>query len=186
MVDGSVRMNITVPAALKKRMDGVKERVNWSAIASRAFETEIDRIHKQREIEGMNEIAKRLRETKREAEAKKDAMYAEGFEAGKDWAANRAKAIELENMYDNYINKLGGKFDETNECNRVRWDTDNIPVFMLYVLAGGAEVCEYGDFTDRTGIWRDVEEHELKDYIREAIGFAEGAMAVWEEVKDQI
>lgn len=189
MVDGSVRMNITVPAALKKRMDGVKERVNWSAIASRAFEAEIDRIHEQREIEGMSEIVKRLRETKRAEEAKKDEVYAEGFEAGKAWAAENATATELGNMYENYQTKLRGQLDEDTSLNGVSWYDDNSPTYLILELAGGTETSDWSDFHDRLGFDNRTlcaEMPELKENIRYCIAFVEGAVAVWEEVKDQI
>jgi hypothetical protein len=47
------RTTITVPADLKRRMDAVKEEVNWSALAASAFEAKLAEIAKKKEIKKM-------------------------------------------------------------------------------------------------------------------------------------
>ncbi len=38
------RMTVSLPVALKRRMERVKGRTNWSAVASRAFEDELENL----------------------------------------------------------------------------------------------------------------------------------------------
>ncbi len=38
---GATRTNISLPRELKARMDQVKEPVNWSAVAGKAFEAKL-------------------------------------------------------------------------------------------------------------------------------------------------
>jgi hypothetical protein len=47
-VGKSCRTTITVPAELKARMNAVDEKVNWSAVASQAFEQKLDEIERYR------------------------------------------------------------------------------------------------------------------------------------------
>lgn len=44
------RMTISVPGNLRERMQAVTEDVNWSAIASRAFEAAIAQIEARKQV----------------------------------------------------------------------------------------------------------------------------------------
>ena len=60
-VTGSHRTTISVPLELKKRMDKVKEDVNWSALACRAFEQKLAEVASKKENKTMNDVITRLR-----------------------------------------------------------------------------------------------------------------------------
>ena len=58
------RMNISVPDNLKDHMDGAEESVNWSKVASRAFEIELGEIAKRKKVKDMNSVVQRLKASK--------------------------------------------------------------------------------------------------------------------------
>ena len=53
---GTVRMNISIPTRLKRRMDKVKVDVNWSATACRAFEDAIAEIETAKNLESAGHV----------------------------------------------------------------------------------------------------------------------------------
>ena len=61
----TARTTISIPRALKSRMDEVTENVNWSAVAARSFEDKLAEIISRKEIREMEEVVERLRASKR-------------------------------------------------------------------------------------------------------------------------
>lgn len=59
----AIRTTISIPDALKDRMNAVTERVNWSAVASAAFENEIAKIEVKRRNDQFRQIVERLKGT---------------------------------------------------------------------------------------------------------------------------
>ena len=89
---GSFRTTISVPLGLKARMDRVKEPVNWSALACRAFEAKLAEIAAGKENKVMCDVVERLRASLRSEQGQ---SFNEGYEAGTRWAENKATAAEL-------------------------------------------------------------------------------------------
>ena len=91
----SPRLNISVPQNLKKRMDKVREPVNWSALACEAFERELGEIASRKETKKMTDVIQRLRASRMKGDSESKRL---GREAGQYWAKDRAEAHELERL----------------------------------------------------------------------------------------
>jgi hypothetical protein len=91
------RTTITIPPDLKERMDAVKEEVNWSALAARAFEEKLIEIASRKAEQSVNDVIRRLRASKCRSE---DERFKEGEKAGREWAKTKAEYEELDNVGD--------------------------------------------------------------------------------------
>jgi hypothetical protein len=214
------RTTISVPADLKRRMDTLKESVNWSALACRAFEDKLAEIATKAEQDGLDAIIQRLRATK------PDLIYQQGQQDGRRWASEQAECddlLRLERLHDR--KRAGGeweKFFDRDYGHRLTWE--EIKEFFSAVKAGQElrmppsypdvdayvgerlmmAVCPrlstgdsgIGDIHFDFDCWRSicqrfwksfVGDDDFKDdhpsYVR---GFAEGALALWGEVKDKL
>jgi hypothetical protein len=78
-----VLTTVSVPRELKARMKAAGGAVNWSAVATRAFEAKLLELESQREAGSMDEVFARL-DAAEELEAKED--YQAGLNAGREWA----------------------------------------------------------------------------------------------------
>lgn len=87
------RTTISISDDLKKRMDRVKEPVNWSAIAKEAFELKLGEIARNRKEKTMENVIERLRASKIQ---RVNTVERLGREAGRTWATNVAEYDELE------------------------------------------------------------------------------------------
>src|SRR5438477_10267197 len=92
---GPFRTTISLPGNLKARMDRVKEPVNWSALACRAFEGKLAEIASRKECKAMTDVVERLRVSLRNEQGK---SFNEGFGAGRKWAENLATAAQLKQL----------------------------------------------------------------------------------------
>ncbi len=68
----SAHTTVTVPQALRERMMGVEEYVNWSAIASAAFERKLIDIEGMKKERNLLGVLKRLQRAAEELEEAKD------------------------------------------------------------------------------------------------------------------
>jgi len=91
------RTTISVPDDLKKRMDRVKEPVNWSAVAAKAFDLKLGELARNRKEKTMDSVVERLRASKIQHV---NAVERLGREAGRMWASNVAEYDELEHIAD--------------------------------------------------------------------------------------
>ena len=89
------RTTISVSDDLKKRMDRVKEPVNWSAIAAEAFELKLGEFARKRERKTMDNVIERLRASKIQ---RVNVVQRLGSEAGRVWATDVAEYDELERI----------------------------------------------------------------------------------------
>jgi hypothetical protein len=176
---GTSRTTISVPVALKKRMDEATEPVNWSAIAAAAFQQKLSEIAERKDRKTMSDAIERLRGSKRKSDT---AEYKEGEAAGRDWAMHTAEAAQLERLRV-YLDTFLGH-DEV-----LLFD----PVASAY---SGAEVIyfsidpECGEDRDSAdGFWTmALGETETEQTIQpESVrGFVQGALDVWNEVRTQL
>ena len=91
------RTTITVPADLKARMDQVKQPVNWSALACRAFEHKLAELITEKGTRNMSDVILRLRASKQRLDSE---LYKEGKGNGEAWAKDEAEAEELQALAD--------------------------------------------------------------------------------------
>ena len=100
---GTSRINLSVPSALKARMDAEPD-INWSRLASAAFERELDD----------RDVARRLAST--------DDREQRGRTAGTRWARKRATRKQLRGVADMVASDGWGRFfdDEGWSLNVLR------------------------------------------------------------------
>jgi hypothetical protein len=170
---GVIRMNVSVRRELKARMDAVASSVNWSAVASQAFEAKLLQLASQKETGKMRDVIERLKAAA-ELEANKD--YQEGFQAGQTWAKKDATPKQLRRLAkyiedwpaldwwegDGVVNALALTI---LNLSRDESDQGTLDAFWEGAL---------GDLAPRIS---DL------DFLR---GFSEGAMDVWGQVWDKL
>lgn len=176
----TTRMNITVPEELKARMDRVKVPVNWSATACQAFETKLAEIATQRRIESMSSVIERLRESDKEGH---DETYRAGMTAGKNWAKREAKAGELRRLERSRAKVRDYEWDMLfDENSNNAYAPCEWVVFDIRPNTDGNR--EAAD-----EFWENVLGVGYQAFISDEQfikGFAEGALDVWADVKDQL
>ena len=206
---GVVRTNISLPRELKARMDKV-QGVNWSAVASEAFERKLLELASKKEAKGMDEVIARWKAAA-QLEANRD--YQEGRELGEKWAKDKATPRQLRRLQALVDNP---KWTLTEWLNYVA--ADGMTVELMNQLADNPEIApklaEVGALpysgAMQTGIGRalywclfpdrvadhheieafwlsalDTRQHaiEMHDFAR---GFVEGAIGVWEKGRGKL
>jgi hypothetical protein len=174
------RRTITVRADLKARMDEIKEEVNWSAVACLAFERKVAEIMRRKGVRAMQSTIERLRESKKKPD---ETRFREGFETGQAWAKNSAEAEELARL---------AAFHDS--CQRNSWGWEGF--FQMPEGCSAYSAAEQIAFQiigedqcpgreEASDFWESVA-HQGRppgEFVR---GFAEGALDVWGQVKDEI
>jgi hypothetical protein len=175
------RTTISVPPELKEQMEAVEISVNWSALACRAFEDKLAEIAAHKEKKDMNDIVARLRASKRQSE---DEHYKEGFEAGREWAGDTAEAEDLQRL-ERWASETRQRYPGWDRLFTIGDGTDT-PVSYLVVKAAWSE--EDIDGYSYENFWEQAlgDNTLAKDDPSFVKGFVEGALALWDEVKDQL
>jgi hypothetical protein len=173
-----VRTTISVPRDLKRRMEKVKEPVNWSAVACRAFEDKLGEIATKKEKKTMEDVIERLRASKRQSDSD-DHQW--GRECGESWVKDSADARDLERLEALFERSLPGdwqsffdsRFESTAHTTAERFYFEIVP---------GAN----GDSASAADFWETIagEDSDLNDeFVR---GVAEGALDIWRKIKNQL
>ena len=178
------RTTISIPDALKARMDAITESVNWSQVAAVAFELHLGKIATARKEKDKSALVSRLRASKI---TRGDKDYADGFRSGGHWAEDEASYAHLDNMSKIY------------ETRKQDFDFDSDSPITAKGVAQMTSVTDYGDWLPRyeiiTAFWEKgvFNMTPLGPYEKEAIanrnwlrGFVEGAVSVFESVKEDL
>jgi len=176
---GTSRTTISVPVALKKRMDKATEHVNWSSIAAAAFEQKLSEIAERKDRKTMNDVIERLRGSRRKSDT---AEYREGEAAGSNWAMHNAEAAQLERLRE-YLDGLSGH-DAVLVFDPVGSAYSGAEYIYSVIDPECAEDREAADC-----FWTMVlGETETEQTIRpESVrGFVQGALDVWNKVRTQL
>ncbi len=170
------KMTIYVPDELKTRMDGEKG-VSWSPIACRAFEAKLAESITKRGTRNMQDVVARLRNSR--TQRQNDETVA-GRAAGQDWAKQRAEAHELERLEKLVYPSEGWEVLLIDTPNQA-FSTAEIVFFAIFPDANGDRRAAECFWTDESGFedYRSV----TTDFVR---GFGEGAIELWDSVKDQL
>ncbi len=167
-VPGSVRRSVSLPAELEQRIRACSEvnRVNWSNVAARAFERELE-FHEamSKGAKNMKATIERLKRGKADAESKD---RAEGVEIGKKWATDSAEYDELVGVASIDSDWATAESTERDElqgelCSKLDCNSYDFQVSVLGFVSGDAEL--------------------TRGFL---VGFYEGVMSVWNEVKDSL
>jgi hypothetical protein len=173
------KMTVYVPGNLKSRMDQA-EGVNWSPLACKAFEVKLAEIINTKGAKDMQDVITRLKASKSKTD---DENRIRGRGAGKQWASNQAEAAELERLEAWTEKDLGGR----------SWQS-------LLEQPGRPENAFGEDLRLVETITKENVDRRYSDRFWEVItdnkadrrsgtfliGFVEGALEVWEAVKNQL
>lgn len=172
----SMRMNISVPDSLRARMDRMskKSEVNWSAIACRAFEEQVQQFERQRKTEvAMQDVIDRL---KSEAAAESSEVSGQGAAAGADWAKRYAKPAQLK--------RLAKAAENSNEFGFIQdeMNANNPPAqqFAYYVSSAKDQEDSFILKDVASEIFGDDWAQLDAEYVD---AFAHAAIEVWESVE---
>jgi hypothetical protein len=173
------RTTISVPSDLKARMDAVPEAVNWSAVASEAFEAKLLELASQRKGTNMDDVIARLRAAQ-EMDNREDCN--EGRAAGEEWAKDKARPKQLKalaklneieahydwegmlGVFDNHRGIAWGLYEQMHQEDA--FDRSDVEAFWEGILGGGGR-----------------EKIDGFDFAR---GFVDAALAVWEKVEGEL
>jgi hypothetical protein len=177
---GVIRVNVSVPKALKARMDRVADQANWSSVATAAFEAKVLELESQQEVESMEDVIARL---KAADELDHSQSYQDGREAGRLWARNAA--------WPKHLRRLEAM------QNHPEYDTEWMLAEWVSPLNPGIAVCLYRrvagvgedtyDAAAMRAFWAAVLGPGGAEKIDDpafARGFVEEAVEVWEQVRD--
>jgi hypothetical protein len=176
------RTTITVPRELKQRMKSVRDYVNWSSVARRAFEATLNELSQQQQADEesatMEGVVARLRRLRSEA-LEDGGSRSAGDAQGRKWAMNVASPEQL-NRLEQFRMSL----------SEPQWEQ------LFLTDAGWRELARRIDPATlspngrpRPGkeraLWKGILEEPPED-LAFFQGFAEGAISVWREVRDQL
>lgn len=208
------RTTITVPWELKERMKKARAYVNWSSVACKAFEeklTELGPIEKITSVEG---ALARLKGLKEEAPDETEDGAQSGKEAGKHWAMNFANPSQLQRIEDFRQQVPDDEWEaymhsreawvELGNCIRPIHDQRRGPGSRSIDVAPLADET-WEEFKRPQGrhrrprkgegptggwgremvIWFSILDRR-PDHPGFFLGFAEGALEIWRQIKDQL
>jgi len=170
------RTTISITDDLKRRMDRVREPVNWSAVAAEAFERKLgDIAQNKQERVSMEAVIARLRASKNERGLDEFAL---GEARGTEWAMKTAEYAELSRLEKHFdVTDMLEHFSRPGSAlgwaERLAFTT--LPMGLLGQHTGQ----DAAEFWERAGV---LEQRHLKsaEFLR---GFVHGAMAIFEQVK---
>jgi hypothetical protein len=172
-------MSIYVPINIKAKMDKVKEPVNWSALACRAFEDKLAEIASRKENKTMSDVVQRLRATLRK---QKSVDYQVGYGVGRAWAERVADVAELFRL-DKLRRECPNEYarDWSKGWQSLFDDNVDMRLKIAETIKGQKlDIAEMRDFWDQT---LDDYDTVSGDHVH---GFADGALALWDSVKDEV
>jgi hypothetical protein len=176
---GSVRTTISVPSDLKARMEKVKG-VNWSALASRAFEDKLAEIASRKETKVMSDVVERLRASVRN---EKGESFNAGYALGREWVKNIAEAPQLKRL--EAFRKLMKARSPADWVNWFEFRGNHKPWFELVGIIRDDKNIRS---VTALGFWKVLlgepsPKPDDGDFLR---GFVEGATDLWVEVQEQL
>jgi hypothetical protein len=179
---GVARVNVTVPRDIRDRMKAAGDAVNWSAVAAEAFRRALLDLESRKGVRTMDEVVERLRASRAKARSEK---YQQGLAAGERWAREDAEADELQALdrwqpsdSRNCVCNLADAVEEAADAD------DPAVGFMLWQAMHPNDEADWGQ---AKYFWEDaIADEQLIEDPGFALGFVEGALAVWGKVKNEL
>lgn len=177
---GVTRMTVSVPKDVRSRMEAVKESVNWSAVATQAFEAKLLELTSKRETKTMDELVARL---KAADELESNEAYQEGFAAGEQWAQAPGRSSRQLSRLADYIqnNNEGGEWFDVEYPGWMAPYGAAENFVMAVLKKRDMDHRDVEDFWENA-LGDDAERANESDYLR---GFGEGAVSIWDKIADQ-
>ena len=172
------KMGIYVSDEMKARLDQASEHANWSAIAQRAFNLELNHIQTVKEVKSMTDVIERLQASKEKAAANSED---DGRQVGQAWAMHRAEYDELKRVARLNTDDFFEYFldDPDWGCRKI----------VAAAIKGGEDEAnevlkDEEETAEMFGL--DPDEADVTLTREFLVGFVNGVTEVWEEVKDQL
>jgi hypothetical protein len=176
----SFRTTITVPQDLKARMNAAEKHqdINWSAIACRAFEAQLAEVASRKARKTMDDVIQRLRVSLEEGESE---SYKSGEADGRAWAESTADAKELL-FLERFQATCGGRWADVLRSAGEGRGRHSLPDLLFLEMHPGEDESGSAEF------WGSVLEGRegLLDDPVYLTGFADGALSLWDEVKNKL
>jgi hypothetical protein len=200
------RTTITIPLELKARMEKLGGRVNWSAIASEAFESrfsELEQDEPMPELPDKNDALQRLKRLRDEPEFQPRGKSSRPYVLGKRWAMADAHPNELQRL-EEFVHRceIIHPLDELKAGPRERHAVKELFRDLTLSILGykdrpnsigqtrvrGTDVGQVR--REVTSFWEEgvgVKLHPSSHLDREFLSeFTQGALDFWKEAKDQL
>jgi len=179
------RTTISIPDDLKRRMDAVQERINWSAVAAGAFEGKLREVTHQRRDLVLADVVERLRTTR---DGEEQSEHAKGYTAGRDWAVSRAdygQLTRLKRLYDwwEYEPEYDLDWFLDNVGNDTRWTAAQYVAFEILGIDNADRKPEQAEAFWLLALDGAVVLEVAGDYLE---GFIKGAVELFAEVADAL
>ena len=184
----SVRMNISVPADLKQRMEALTKKtvVNWSQLACDAYEANLaEQLGKEDEIT-LDDLISRVRISKQQTTDKK---FRQGVESGEKWASlflGYEDFLRLEEFVTSWTE------DDWKELANTK-GSQKISARLLRTLDSGGTLSEGANGNWMAEVPRVSEagvprgrSQDLRNSIPFLRGYCDGAMKIWSKIKKEI
>ena len=163
------KISIYVSDEMKARMDEAGTDANWSAIAQRAFGSELDHVQSVKEVKTMTDVIDRLRASKQKF---LDQELADGKTAGAHWAKTEAEFEELRKM--SIMGSAG-------------LDQLGAPTGLVLAMHVHDKVIGGDVGLEDVAFFFQVDPDLLDDISEKYVqSFVEGALNVWQEVADEL
>lgn len=196
------RTTITVPFELKERMKKARAHVNWSAVACEAFEQKLEELGPIEEITSVKDALKRMQNLKESSPSRERSPT--GREAGTYWALNFARPGQLKRIEDFRNAMTNSEWEELMTSREASRELAKCIVPRDWTgprpgrgregrgRAGAGPgrhrrprmKGDHGPGPERD-VWRSILDRR-PDHREFFLGFAEGALDVWKQIKDQL
>jgi hypothetical protein len=200
------RTTITVPRELKVKMKRARNhQINWSSVACEAFEAKLDELGPFEEITTIEAALERMNQWKKDFTGD-DEKTADGTESGKSWAMNFATPAQLarieklkseieEEAWEPFMMTPEG-WKELTFCIQPRIGKGGRG--RNHRMKGRSQNGRRGGRGRRgpgrgrrghghpaKAVWKTILD-ERPNHPGFFLGFAEGALKVWDQVKDEL
>ena len=190
---GVARTTISSPPEVKRQMDNVEESVNWSAVATQAFEQKLGELAAQKKEKSLTDVIQRLRVSKSKYD---EEFYRAGSDAGSKWAKDDATWVELRELGESFSHSRWEDWvARVTKGDSVAAREAEVVAHALAVAIYGNEGAEHFDqhvfsgtpfaewFWEERVIGPDEPRWRNLDFLQ---GFAEGAARIYAEIRDKV
>lgn len=185
MAENFVRMTISIPADVRKRMDRCPKSVNWSAVAAEAFSVEADRHLSNKRKFTMSKVD--LARLKKSLEDSESESYRDGRGEGFEWASKYADAVQLRRLQ---------RYRETNdEVWEAHFNGDSSVAFNHLGPLGSIAAAAISrtpmevDQRDTDEFYENTLGDDADGYLEDGEymrGFFEGAIEAWQQAEAEM
>jgi hypothetical protein len=182
---GVVRVTISVPREVKAEMDAVAGTTNWSAIATAAFRVRLLSLASQKEAVSMKDVIARMKAAETQD---RNEEYLAGRNAGESWVKEHARPRQLRALSGVLQgSEMTGEMAFVAQIG-VLGSMNGFP-FQLYVVMNSIQDPDKVETKGIEAFWKEVCGDDPSDRRRSAgfaWGFAERAVELWTEIKDEL